>query len=132
MRKGNAKLYKPEAAIGRPRFKAIKTLIAVRDWTCELCGEKIPAGRHYMRYYDRRPLEIDDCPYHFMCWALINEYARLTGNKSYVNELVLKWVKETYCDGCKSRKCKGIRNCRKIAKKINFTPPVYPFDPPEK
>ena len=130
MRKGNAKLYKPEAAIGRPRFKAVKSLIAVRNWKCELCGEIIPSERHYIRYYDRRPLEIDDCPYHFMCWALINEYARVKGKKRYINGWVRRWVEETYCKGCKVHKCRGIPYCKKIAKKIGYKAPVFPFDPP--
>ena len=119
MRKGNAKLYKPEASIGRPGFKALKMLIAVRDWECELCRETIPAGRHYIRYYDRRPLEIDDCPYHFMCWALINLYCLEKGRKRYVNGWVKRWVEETYCKGCRTR-CKGIHKCKKIAKAIHF------------
>lgn len=131
MRRGNAKLYKPEAAIGRPRFKAIKTPIAVRDWKCELCGEIIPAGRHYLRYFDRRPLEIDDCPYHFLCWAIINAYCIQNHKDRYVNGWVRRWVKNTYCKGCKAH-CKGIPHCNIIAKAIKFTPPKFPFDPPEK
>ena len=131
MRKGNAKLYKPEVAIGRPRFKAIKTPIAVREWRCEMCNGIIPIGRHYLRYFDRRPLEIDDCPYHFLCWALILEYARVKRKKRYYNGWVRRWVTETYCKGCEAD-CKGIHRCEKIAEAIHYTPPVYPFDPPEK
>ena len=130
MRRGDASRYKPEASIGRPRFKAIKTPIAVRNWTCELCGETIPAGRHYLRYFDRRPLEIDDCPYHFMCWALINLYCASNGLKSYENAKVLAWVKETHCKGCRHR-CKELHNCKWIAKAIKYKPPHFPFDPPE-
>lgn len=131
MRRGDASKYAPEAAIGRPRLKRIKTPIAVRDWTCEMCGEIIPKGRHYLRYIDRRPLEIDDCPYHFMCWALINLYSEKTGLKRYTNAHVRAWVKATFCTGCKHR-CKGLHRCRWIAKEIGYTPPHYPFDPKEK
>ena len=131
MRRGDASKYAPEAAIGRPRLKRIKTPIAVRDWKCELCGEIIPEGRHYLRYYDRRPLEIDTCPYHFMCWAIINLYSLKTGLKRYTNDTVFAWAKKTYCTDCEHR-CKGFHNCRWIAKAINFKHPNYPFDPPEK
>ena len=127
MRKGDASLYRPEDEIGRPRFKAIKTPIAVRNWTCELCGGVIPAGRHYLRYFDRRPLEIDDCPYHFLCWAIINAYCIQNQTNKYTYPEILEWLNKKFCKRCKL-KCNGMSNCKKIAKAINYTKPKYPFE----
>ena len=129
MRRGNAKAYKydPVLASKQPVFTAINTPKAVRPWRCEMCGEIIPTGARYLRYTHRIPFQIDDCAYHFQCFAIINAYCIQNRKKRFVNGWVKRWAIKTYCERCKE--CSyHLHDCPKIAKKLKFKPPKFPFE----
>ena len=128
MRRGDASKYKdyPELAKKQPVFTAINTPKAVRKWRCELCGKEIPVGARYLRYTNRVPFEIDDCAYHFQCFAIINDYCKKRHRKHYLNLTVRQWAKRNYCKCKKCNSCLG--ECKKIAKILKFRPPRFPLE----
>ena len=131
MRRGDARKYKdyPELAKGQPTFTAINTPKAVRNWRCDLCGEIIPSGTRYLRYIHRIPFEIDDCAYHFQCFTIIQAYCRQTHRNSFINGWARVWAKRTLC---RCKECKyPLHACPKIAKKVKFKKPKFPFEPEE-
>lgn len=131
MRRGDASRYKgyPELAKKQPVFTAINTPKAVRKWRCEVCGEIIPIGSRYLRYIRRIPFQIDDCAYHFQCFALIQAYCKATGKRRFMNGWVRVWAKHTFC---KCKECQyHLHDCPKIAKKIKFKRPKFPFEKEE-
>ena len=129
MRRGDASKYKdyPELAKKQPVFTAVNMPKAVRSWRCEMCGERIPVGSRYLRYTHRVPFEIDDCAYHFQCFAIVNEYCIQNRKKRYLNGWVRRWAIKTFCARCKD--CKHhLHDCPKIARKIKFKAPKFPFE----
>lgn len=109
-------------------FHVTNTPVALKAWTCSLCGEPVEIGKRYVRYTWRKRYEIDDLPFHPVCWSIVRYYCDTMNTNLFSLEDINAWLKEQdICKSCKRHGCHK-RNCRKVQKLVKHTPLLTFYD----
>lgn len=109
-------------------FHTTNTPVALKEWTCSLCGEPVEKGKRYVRYTWRKQYEIDDLPFHAECWSIVQAYCKAMDDNIFAIEDINAWTQTLpHCIKCRTKTCHKSR-CKRMQKYVKHKPIPAPYD----